>query len=374
MNNFKLSSKKVYKDTRSTIENVHNEQINKIENNNKKLQSKKKRLKTLIELASTIKSSYDKYDITNEIDNLKQEIYNIENNIDLIDYLSSALPFLENIDSNDEIEEEKEEEDGKEEEEGIMNFVNKIGKTNKGSKYNNYINTCFKKSISNDCVSNPKCLNCDNTEFIYDSQKNDYICLNCGICKIMIDNTTSAMNYADLNSIEYSGQQFFYQRKNHFKEWLNQLQGLEVTVIPDSVINLIILEIKKERIQNMNDINLVTVKKFLKKLKLTKYYEHIPNIITRITKKPPLNISLEFVNILLDLFDKIQEPFKKHCPPNRKNFLSYSYTLYKFCQLLGKNEYLVLFPLLKSREKLFEQEKIWKNICIELNWKFISSI
>jgi hypothetical protein len=29
---------------------------------------------------------------------------------------------------------------------------------------------------------------------------------------------------------------------------------------------------------------------------------------------------------------------------------------------------------LKSREKLFEQERIWKDICNDLGWKFVPSI
>ena len=70
----------------------------------------------------------------------------------------------------------------------------------------------------------------------------------------------------------------------------------------------------------------------------------------------------------------IQSPFIKHCPKDRKNFLSYSYVLHKFIQLLGLDEYLVNFPLLKSREKLYQQDKIWKMICQELNWEFIKSI
>jgi hypothetical protein len=36
------------------------------------------------------------------------------------------------------------------------------------------------------------------------------------------------------------------------------------------------------------------------------------------------------------MFAEIQTPFAKHCPANRKNFLSYGYTLYKFCELLGE--------------------------------------
>ena len=134
------------------------------------------------------------------------------------------------------------------------------------------------------------------------------------------------------------------------------------------------MTVKKERITNSEEITSERVKKYLKKLKLNKYYEHIPNLIRKITNKQHLIITKDFENVLLELFDKIQEPFKKYCPKERKNFLSYSYTLHKFCLLLEKNEYLIYFPLLKSREKLFEQEKIWKGICNDLKWKFVSSI
>ena len=50
----------------------------------------------------------------------------------------------------------------------------------------------------------------------------------------------------------------------------------------------------------------------------------------------------------------------KHCPDNRKNFLSYAYVLHKFCQLLELDDLLPYFPLLKSREKLQQQDQIWE--------------
>ena len=37
------------------------------------------------------------------------------------------------------------------------------------------------------------------------------------------------------------------------------------------------------------------------------------------------------------------------------------------------DEFLVCFPLLKSREKLHQQDIIWKQICDDLNWEFIKS-
>jgi hypothetical protein len=73
------------------------------------------------------------------------------------------------------------------------------------------------------------------------------------------------------------------------------------------------------------------------------------------------------------MFGQIQKPFEKHCPENRKNFLSYSYVLYKFCELLGEDEYLPCFPLLKSKEKLYKHDIIWKEITADLGWQWIGT-
>jgi len=86
-------------------------------------------------------------------------------------------------------------------------------------------------------------------------------------------------------------------------------------------------------------------------------------------KLPP-----ELENRLKAMFVEIQKPFDRHCPPDRKNFLSYSYTLYKFCELLGEDEYLQYFQLLKCSKKLYNQDQIWKKICKELRWEFIPSV
>lgn len=87
---------------------------------------------------------------------------------------------------------------------------------------------------------------------------------------------------------------------------------------------------------------------------------------------PKLTAALE--DRLKAMFAEIQEPFKRNCPPQRKNFLSYGYTLYKMCELLGEDELLRYFPLLKSNEKLYAQDQIWKKICRDLRWEFIPSV
>ena len=113
----------------------------------------------------------------------------------------------------------------------------------------------------------------------------------------------------------------------------------------------------------------------MKKLKKNKYYEHIPHIINKLNGIPPPVMSRETEEELRRMFKEIQVPFHKFCPERlRKNFLSYSYVLHKFVQLLELDEFLPCFMLLKSREKLHQQDKIWKDICKYLNWQFIPSI
>ena len=116
------------------------------------------------------------------------------------------------------------------------------------------------------------------------------------------------------------------------------------------------------------------VKGLLKKLNKSKYYEHVPYITTILNGIQPPTMPQALEDKLRLMFHKIQAPFEKHKPANRKNFLSYSYILYKFCELLGEDDYLPCFPLLKSKEKLYIQDQIWSKICKELQWEFIRTV
>jgi uncharacterized Zn finger protein (UPF0148 family) len=167
---------------------------------------------------------------------------------------------------------------------------------------------------------------------------------------------------------------FAYKRINHFNEWLNQVQGKETTDIPDEVYDAILLEIKKQKLQNMATLTRTTVKSILRKLKYNRFYEHVPQIINRLNGMPSPNLPQDLEERLRHMFCQIQVPFLKHAPPKRKNFLSYAFCINKLMQLLEQDQYLDSFPLLKSRDKLYQQDLIWKKICHELGWGFIPSL
>lgn len=124
----------------------------------------------------------------------------------------------------------------------------------------------------------------------------------------------------------------------------------------------------------MAELKTTKLRVILKKLKLNKYYEHVPHIINRLNGIPAPVMTRDTEEKLRSMFKEIQTPFMKYCPKDRKNFLSYSYVLHKFVQLLNLDEFLICFPLLKSREKLHQQDLIWKKICYDLQWEFIKSL
>lgn len=167
---------------------------------------------------------------------------------------------------------------------------------------------------------------------------------------------------------------FAYKRVNHLSEWLSCVQARESTDIPEEVFDKILLEIRKQKITNMATLTHAKTKEILKKLRMNKYYEHIPYIISRLNGMPMPHLSPELEEKIRSMFRQIQGPFLKHSPSHRKNFLSYSYTIHKILELLSKDEYLSNFPLLKSREKLAQQDAIWKGICDDLGWQFIPSL
>jgi hypothetical protein len=175
-----------------------------------------------------------------------------------------------------------------------------------------------------------------------------------------------------------------YKRIDYFKQWLNQIQAKEQTDIPDEIVDTLTLQLKTERITNVSKITHALIKRLLKKTNNSKYYEHIPSIISRLTQQQALVIPINIEQILIAMFEEIQVPWEMF--KDRKNFFSYPYILHKFCQILGLNDYLHYFPLLKKRELIYKQDIIWKKIVeycknkkktneflIDVNWMYISS-
>lgn len=226
----------------------------------------------------------------------------------------------------------------------------------------------------------------ENNDANFDPQENDGVCPNCSLkMKLLVgksilvcENCGLSLNYTDTTSenMAFGDNREFtnysYERISHFTQWLINLQGKETVIVPREVIQRVCKSLRDDGVVNIDEITVVMVNKTLKKLKLKDTYDHVVQIWSRICGKDN-TYSPELEERLKQMFRCVQAPFDRHCPPERKNFLSYGYCFYKFCQLLGQDHLLTHFNLLKGADKLQKQDDIFKKICEDLNWQFISS-
>lgn len=195
-------------------------------------------------------------------------------------------------------------------------------------------------------------------------------CSECGFQeKILVDSDKPSYKDPPRENSYYA-----YKQINHFNELLAQFQAKENTEIPTDIYDNILVQLKKERITDMSTLTPKKLREILRKLKCSKYYEHIPHIMNRLNGQNAPHISHENEEKLRHMFREIKPSFIKHKQKGRRNFLSYSYVLYKFCELLEMDEFLKCFVLLKNRDKLYLQDQTWKLICKDMNWQYLRTI
>ena len=231
------------------------------------------------------------------------------------------------------------------------------------------MNPDYVKKINEVDDMSGECMECG-ADMMFSQTEAMLYCPVCGMTEfILIDSDRPSYKDPPRESSYYA-----YKRINHFNELLAQFQAKGSTEIPQDVFDQIIAELKKQRITDVKNLKYKQMREVLRKLKLNRQYDHIPFIISRLNGSIAPVMTRETEEKLRHMFKEIQPSFQKHCPKNRRNFLSYSYVLYKFCELLGMDEFLGSFPLLKNRDKLYQQSKVWELICVDMAWQYIKSV
>ena len=352
--------KKIVADTRVTIDAIHTGIIKDFKENKGSLKLKETELNELKKKERNdevlMKIKYLEGEIKKIKDKEKEEVdYYLETSDLLNEYYSRKDGTFE--ETNKEL--------------SVLDFMNKKSKEKKSDDLINKYMVKVDDNIipENTTVNLDICSNCNST-LTLKTIDSVLCCQNCGNTEKILINSEKVSYKDPPRESSY----FAYKRINHFNEWLAQFQAKETTDIPQDVYNGIMGELKKDKFIKLDELSYKTVREILKKLKYNKYYEHIPHIINIINGKPAPVLTRQYEDQLRMMFKEIQTPFMQHCPTDRKNFLSYSYVLHKFCELLELDELLTYFPLLKSREKLQQQDNIWEKICGSLKWQYIPSI
>ena len=389
------NSKRSNPEARTTLDAIHNQRVQNMIEQKNNISLYKEHLVELKRKINESTSDIEIWRLEREQDTLEKKIKSIESDKDLMDYFLRTGDILYNYydiqdqiqqgtatfsSSNkakpgsilailEEVADKKEISDTKE--------TSAIPLEKKGLQRNQLLNdylqiedpTMARNTVEEYDDPWTNCDNCGN-EMIMCLNEANLTCSKCGYQEfILVDSDKPSYKDPPREVCYYA-----YKKINHFNEWLAQFQAKESTEIPNEIYDTILIQLKKERITNMSILKPTKLREILRKMKCSKYYEHIPHIINRLNGQNAPFMSREDEEKLRHMFREIQPSFKKHCPKGRRNFLSYGYVLYKFCELLEMDEYLGCFPLLKNRDKLYLQDKTWQKICEDMNWEYIRTV
>lgn len=364
----------------TTLDNKHQEKVLEFNNQSiilqKKIQKFNKLQKELQALTKiplnelTTDIVNQKAAIKNELEFLEIDIHQLSNRSQELEYYDDTIDILLEYYSNT----NKKQND----ETNVININDLFKKkeimkdeTDKSKLYDKYmkiVHNINTRKIKNLHVAK-FCFNCGIEKTVH-ANDGYLICPSCGDSEpILIE--SDKPNYKESN---IEPKTCAYKRANHLSEILNQFQAKESTEIDNEIYDKIKAELQIQRIYDYKTLDHKTMKKILKKLKLNKYYEHTHHIINNLNGMPPPTLTREQEENIKRMFKEIQKPFALYRPKKRKNFLNYNYIIHKICELLEYDEFLIHFPLLKSRINLEEQDIVWEKICNYKNYQFIPSI
>ena len=386
------SSKRSNPEARTTLDAIHNQKVQNMIEQKENIDIYKDKLAQLKKKVSETTSDIEIWRLEREAEVLEKKIKTVEDDSELMDYFLRTGDILYNYyDIQEQIQQGTKTsnstkakpgsilailEEVAQKEEGHKNTV-VIPPVQKGLQRNQLLNDYLQledPAMARNTVEEyddpwTTCEMCNN-EMIMCLNEANLTCSKCGHQEfILVDSDKPSYKDPPREVCYYA-----YKKINHFNEWLAQFQAKESTEIPNEIYDTILIQLKKERITNMSALKPTKLREILRKMKASKYYEHIPHIINRLNGQNAPFMSREDEEKLRHMFREIQPSFKKHRPAGRRNFLSYGYILYKFCELLEMDEYLGCFPLLKNRDKLYLQDKTWEKICADQTWEYIRTV
>jgi DNA repair exonuclease SbcCD ATPase subunit len=389
------NSKRSNPEARTTLDAIHSQKVQNMLDQKDNISSLKEEIDNLNRKINQSNSDIEIWRLERELEKLEKKIKSIEDGSELMDYYLRTGDILYNYyDIQEQIQQGTNtysnikakpgsilailEEVAQEEKQTISSDIEPLtakgSSSQKGHQRNQLLNTYLQiedPTMARNTIEEyddpwTNCELCGN-EMIMCLNEANLTCSKCGYQDfILVDSDKPSYKDPPREVCYYA-----YKKINHFNEWLAQFQAKESTEIPNEIYDAILVQLKKERITNMSTLKPTKLREILRNMKCSKYYEHIPHIINRLNGQNAPFMSREDEEKLRHMFREIQPSFKKHCPKGRRNFLSYGYVLYKFCELLEMDEYLSCFPLLKNRDKLYLQDKTWQLICNDMGWEYI---
>ena len=157
-----------------------------------------------------------------------------------------------------------------------------------------------------------------------------------------------------------------YKRVTHFKDWLIKSQAKHTLEIDPDIIRGISDTIPVAK------LSYYSIRNYLKKRCLFKYYEDIALILQTLTGKVHFLLTVSEEAFLINKFILINKVYNIFKTKNRKSIISYSFIIRNLIRLFftkqRQSELNLDFFVLPKPEKILEYTQVFKKITSYYNW------
>jgi hypothetical protein len=218
------------------------------------------------------------------------------------------------------------------------------------------------------------CKNCQGKKF--DILESDMACINCGHiqeitwlgdCHSEVDRVSISCNY-------------LYDRKNGFRDIMYRYQGKQNCILPDGLLKYIENECmkselidptmeRKEMFKNITRYNIIV---FLKDSEYSSFAKHVFYIHWKLTGQPRNDISHLEEKILQDFVIFVNAFFKNKMPGEKKSLVKKQFLFYQLLIKYNHQCSIEDFFIIRSIDRIIEQENICQEIFQKLDWNYTS--
>lgn len=210
-------------------------------------------------------------------------------------------------------------------------------------------------------------------------------CPVCGYAIRYLDATAAAVAYG--NDVEYSS--CMYKRIGHLRKHMDHMQGKVRTTIPREVlVEVARVLFSRHSLASAEGIELWMIRPALKELDKAQkdaakgakvkpavnyrdLYKYYTQIYCELSGKAPPRFEPRQEQYIYMMFKALQVPFELYKPADRKNFINYTYVIFKCCQKLGYTAHLRHFSLMKDGDKLKKVDALMRRIFDYNGWEWI---
>ena len=303
--------------------------------------------------------------IKNKRKSIISEIYDLENNVDELDYFEKNIDILTEYCSNNQQQTNVNEI-------GILELFDndqlfKESNVEKDQLLDRYLQATNSGRRIRRVNLGRICKHC-NIPKLLNSQDSTFTCSECGEVEYVVMDSDKPSYNSNIETKTNS-----YKRINHCSEILNQSQGKESTEIEPELMDKILEELKILGITDLTKVTKQCIKRVLKSIGESAKGEHAVFIANKLNGIAVQTIPHELVEIVKAMWSMIEDAWQLYKDSDRRNFMNSSFVFHKIFELLDEPEEAEKWPYLAD-DKLKKYDKLWLKICNHWGWPFYPSI